>query len=238
MNRRAVSFALLLGLWIICGCEAYECIPPGCDCCCQPCCDPPCHNWTPCGPCGPEVAIAAESRPGPDTRTSEDLVAALRTKDRAEREHAIAAIAARGTEVLPQMEALLSDQDANIRYDALQVLIRLRQDAWPTVYHVKYRLHDCDPAVRAEAATVIGLFGCRGADAVPELIGAMRDPSEIVRYRAAVALQGMDTFAEPARTTLENACRCDRDARVREAACCAVWKLDKAQHRNRDVYGR
>jgi HEAT repeat protein len=177
-------------------------------------------------PCGPAAVAAGPA--APDTRPSEDLVEALRTGNRATRERAIELLAAREGSILPQVESLLADPNPEVRYAALQVLVRLRGDAWPSVYHVKYRLQDCDPAVRAEAAMVLGLVGKCGAEAVPQLICALDDTSTVVRYRAAVAFQHMEECAEPARGALERSSRCDRDGRVREAAKCALWKLDKA----------
>src|SRR5262245_8162707 len=157
MIRRAMTFALVLGLCVIGGCE---CLPGTCDTCVPPGCDPCDHECPrPCGPCGPPTACdphpgVAETR-ATETRASEDIVAALRSGDRATRERAIESLAGRETSILPQIETLLADPDPNVRYAALQVLVRLRRDAWPSVYHVKWRLQDSDPAVRAEAASVL-----------------------------------------------------------------------------------
>lgn len=239
MNRRAVSFALVVALAAISGCASNKCVLPGCDHVEEQTCAGQCRVWSPCSPCGPDAVADsrpfADSRSVADTRPSEDVVAVLRSGDRAARQRAVDTLAHRGTEILPQIETLLSDPDANVRYSALQVLVRLRQDAWPSVYHVKHRLHDCDPAVRAEAATVIGFAGKCGCEAVPELTHALRDPSNIVRYRVAVAFQRMGACAEPARCALENASHCDRDPRVREAARCALCRLDKAICQQPDV---
>jgi HEAT repeat protein len=130
--------------------------------------------------------------------------------------------------VLPEIEPLLSDPDATVRFSALQVLVRLRGQAWPSVWYVKERLSDSDPAIRADAAYVIGMAGPCGVEAVPQLADALGDSHPYVRYRAAVALQRMDRGGAAAIPALERASRCDRDPRVREAAACAIHRIEKA----------
>jgi HEAT repeat protein len=232
MIRRALTLAVLLGAFVCGSCE--DCPLPGCDTCASSPCVAPCGSTcSPCSACGP--CARCESAPAPDTRHSEDLVAALKTPDRATRDRAVDTLARRGTEIIPQIETLLSDPDANVRFAALEVLVRLRHDAWPSVYHVKWRLQDQDPAVRAEAATVIGATGHCAAEAIPQLICALDDSSALVRYRAAIAFQVMDGLAEPGRGALERHSHCDRDPRVREACRCALWHLDQAICHQPDV---
>jgi HEAT repeat protein len=211
-------FALSCLLLVMGGCSFYECVPPGCDTCDEP---PVC---TGADPCGPPACWPADC----DTRPSTDYLADLRANDRSARERAIEALARRGPSVLPEVEPLLSDPDPAVRYSALAVLVRLREHAWPSVFTVKQRLSDPDPAIRADAAYVIGMSGSAGADAIPELRAALCDWSPYVRYRAAVAFQKLDTVAEPALPSLERASRCDRDPRVREAAKCAIWRIQRA----------
>jgi HEAT repeats len=230
MTPRATIFLLLIGLSLAAGCECgigecSDCVPPGCDSC------DPCANRTPCPtstftrlPDGPPPC--AESSPG--GRSVQEWAADLKSDDRVTRERAVAALAAMGGAAIPEYDVYLTDPNPTVRYTALQVLVRLRADAWPAVHDVKYRLSDQDPAVRAEAAYVIGLTCSHAAEAIPELKCALRDVSPVVRYRAAVAFQHMGLAAEPGRSALEDARRCDRDARVREAANCALYNLDKA----------
>jgi HEAT repeats len=225
MMRRATIFALLLGLSVTGGCECLigecPCPPPGCeaaDACAQ---RPPCPLAT--IGCPP---AASESMPA--GRTASEWAADLKSDDRVTRERAVDALARMGSASLAEVDLLLSDPNPNVRYTALLVLGRLREGAWPAVHDVKYRLSDQDPAVRAEAAYVLGLTGCHAAGAMSELICALSDTSTVVRYRAAVAFQGMGRYGEPGRSALVHACRCDRDPRVREAARCALYKIEQA----------
>lgn len=229
MTRRATIFALLLALSVISGCECAigecDCPPAGCDTC------DPCAYRAPCPtstftalPCPPSPC--AES--GPSGRSGPEWAADLRSDDRVTRERAINALAGMGGAGIVHLDTYLTDPSPTVRYSALQVLVHMRGEAWPAVHDVKYRLSDQDVAVRAEAAYVIGLTGCHAAEAIPELICALNDTSPVVRYRAAVAFQGMNLAAEPGRAALDRAAMCDRDPRVREAARCAIYKLDKA----------
>jgi hypothetical protein len=226
MTRRATIFALLLALCVISGCECTigecDCPPGGCDTC------DPCAYREPC-PTSTFTAMPCESRAdsGP-VKTGPEWAADLRSDDRVTRERAINALAGMGGAAIVHLDTSLTDPNPVVRYSALQVLVRLRNEAWPAVHDVKYRLSDQDPAVRAEAAYVIGLTGCHAAQAIPELICALNDTSTVVRYRAAVAFQHMNLAAEPGRAALDRTAMCDRDARVREAARCALYKLDKA----------
>lgn len=218
MERRATLVAFIIGMSLIGGC-AESCVLPGCDPCDEPCIVYP-------APCGCSD-YASESR-GTDTRTSVDYLADLRSSDRAARDRAVDQLALMGPERLADVGALLSDPDPAVRFSALQVFVRLRQHAWTSVWYVKNRLNDPDAAIRADAAYVIGMSGESGAAAIPELICALSDTSPYVRYRAAVAFQKMYTSGEPALKALERAARCDRDPRVREAARCAISRIEKA----------
>jgi hypothetical protein len=219
MKRIAAMFAVVFVVSLLGGCET--CVPPGCEECASPC--PPSHD-SPCAwectddPCAPVA----------ETRLSRDWIADLRSNDRAAREAAVDALARMGPSVLADVGVLLSDPDRNVRYSALQVFVRLREHAWTSVWYVKNRVSDPDAAIRADAVYVIGLSGASGAEAIPELISALNDPSPIVRYRAAVAFQGMDVRGGPGLAALERASRCDRDPRVREAANCAIYRIKKA----------
>jgi HEAT repeats/HEAT repeat associated with sister chromatid cohesion len=233
MNRRALQGALVLLLSVLGGCEIggydlpqYQCPPPGCcesgGCQTLPCCPPPCGIA--CAPC-------TESAPSPESRP--DPFVAIRSTDRRAQEIAIAELAEQGGNVLAQVEALLFDPSPNVRWAALQVLVRMREAAAPSVYAVKSLLRDCDPGIRADAASVLGLAGCAAGEAVSELTCALEDSSPIVRYRVAVAFQRLGEAGEPGRTALERHSHCDRDPRVREAAACALYMLDHACCRER-----
>jgi HEAT repeat protein len=210
-------FALVLGMSLMGGCE--NCVLPGCD----PC-EEPCLVYT--SPCG--CSDSPSDLSGADSRTSVDYVADLKSNDRATRDRAVDVLARMGPERLADVGALLSDPDPAVRFTALQVFVRLRQHAWTSVWYVKNRLTDPDAAIRADAAYVIGMAGESAADAVPQLICALSDTNPYVRYRAAVAFQKMYTRGEPALHALERASRCDRDPRVREAAACALARIEKA----------
>jgi HEAT repeat protein len=212
--------ALLLALSLSSACEQYECVLPGCE----PCEQPVCGYTTPCAQACPETPCDSRA----ETRTSNDWVADLRSSDRVTRDRAVDALARMGPGVLADVGGALSDPDPAVRFSALQVFVRLRQHAGPSVWYVKNRVSDPDPAIRADAVYVISQAGPAAAEAIPELICALGDTSPSVRYRAAVAFQRMETRGEPALKTLEWHSRCDRDPRVREAARCAVHKIEKA----------
>jgi hypothetical protein len=215
MKRRAGLCALILAISLLSGCES--CVLPGCDTCEAPC-DYACAVTTT-DPC-------AESA---DTRPSVDWIADLRSADRASRDRAVEALALRGPAVLDQVGPLLTDPDPAVRFSALQVFVRLRTHAWTSVWYVKNRLLDPDASIRADAAYVIGLAGEHGADAIPELICALNDSNPYVRYRAAVAFQRMGIRGSPGLKALERASQCDRVPRVREAARCAISRIERAR---------
>jgi HEAT repeats len=236
MNRRALQAVLVLMLSVAGGCDIggydlpfYQCPLPGCDNYERECCQTvPCRNAAPCviGPMVAPESAPAESRPDP--------LVAIRSTDRVTQERAIDDLARQGPSVLQEVELLLTDPDPRMKYAALQVLVRLRADAAPSVYDVKFLLGHCDPGIRAEAATVIGYIGCAAAEAVPELVCALDDPSAVVRYRVAVAFQNIGSPGESARAALERHAHCDRDPRVREAAACALYRLDQANCRQNE----
>jgi hypothetical protein len=236
MTRRATICALLLALGLVAGCECNigECCPPaGCvdsdPCSCEVPCNTPCHL----GPVPCPSSPCCES--SPSGKSAQQWAADLRSDDRATREHAIDALARMGPSSISEVELLLTDPSPIVRYSALQVFVRLRHEAWPAVHDLKIRLADQDAAVRAEAAYVISMTGMHAVEAIPELICALTDTSPAVRYRAAVAFQTMGSRAEPARAALDRVTQCDRDSRVREAARCALYRLDEAICKQPDV---
>ena len=182
MQRIAAMFAVVLVAALVGGCES--CIPPGCDQCQSPCgvheyrCEPP--GWE-------SFDDPCDFRP--DSRPSHDYIADLRSSDRAAREDAIDALARMGPAAFGDVGVLLSDPDRDVRYSALQVFVRLRAHTQPSIWYVKNRIGDSDAAIRADAVYVVGSAGVAGAEAIPELIRALNDPSPVVRYRAAVAFQ-------------------------------------------------
>lgn len=222
MSRRATIGALLLAALWTAGCQSRDCVLPGCGDC-DPCWDAPCDPSRSTNPC-----VEA-----PDSRMSTDWVTDLRSSDRAARDRAVDALALRGAGIIRDVGPLLSDPDPAVRFSAMQVFVRLREDSYTAVWYVKNRLTDSDAAIRADAAYVIGMAGQCSADALPELVVALRDRSPYVRYRAAVAFQSMHSRGTPAISALERAARCDRDPRVREAAECALFRIEKANC-NRD----
>src|SRR5262245_40140679 len=144
MQRRVTMIAVILGLSLVAGCET--CVLPGCECSQEPCIVCPCAC----------AADGTESR-GTDTRTTLDYVADLKSGDRATRDHAVDMLARMGPERLADVGALFDDPDPAVRFTAMQVFVRLRQHAWTSVWYVKNRLSDPDPAIRADAAYVIGM---------------------------------------------------------------------------------
>jgi hypothetical protein len=232
MTRRATIAALIPLLLLAMGC-ANRCVLPGCEEC-DPC-DPNATCATGCGstvgdPCAPCAGGFEVTSDGTDTRMSSDWVGDLRSSDRVTRDRAVDALAHRGPGIIRDVGPLLDDPDPAVRFSALQVFVRLREHSYSAVWYVKNRLSDSDPAIRADAAYVIGLAGECAAEAVPQLTGALRDTSPYVRYRAAVAFQKMNAKGEPALDALRHAARCDRDARVREAARCAVDRIERATY--------
>jgi vesicle coat complex subunit len=70
------------------------------------------------------------------------------------------------------------------------------------------------------------------AEAVPALIGALKDRHAEVRRSAALGLGNFGLAAKEAIPALETA-RNDRDARVREAARIALSRIDPARFRGK-----
>ena len=98
-------------------------------------------------------------------RSTEDWIEALRSKDAAERLHAVKALGerrAQAAEVVPALTAALQDDDAFVRRDA---------------------------------ALALGEIGASAKPAVPGLLGGLRDRNAHVRLEAAKALKRIDPQA-------------------------------------------
>lgn len=102
--------------------------------------------------------------------------------------------------------------------DPVCLLTRTTQ---PTVAELVQELEHGEPDLRQEAAMDLLELGAGAVEAVPALIGALRNPDLRVSYVAAEALGRLAAGFPAARLALNEALR-DRDQRVRDAAGYAL----------------
>jgi HEAT repeat protein len=84
--------------------------------------------------------------------------------------------------------------------------------------------NDKDPNMRYYAAESLGKFGDRAAEAVPDLIEALRDEDKMVRMGAGYALAELGAAAGDAVPALQEATK-DPAPEVRDAATSALKQI-------------
>lgn len=87
---------------------------------------------------------------------------------------------------LPKICVALTNKDAAIRHAAASAVASIGTD--DALDHLRSRLTDADPKVRAGAAEAIGVLAPHSDPAVAALTAALEDQDDMVRYRAAEAL--------------------------------------------------
>jgi HEAT repeat protein len=139
-----------------------------------------------------------------------------------------------GKEALPPLRDALNNNDPIVRREALRSIGKLKDRApldGALVIPLLIRgLDDPDAAVRAVAATYLGIIHEAPQEAVPALANALSDPDAEVRRSAAAALASFEAYALPALAALQKAAADTNDDVAREAARTIV-KLQGTKER-------
>lgn len=121
------------------------------------------------------------------------LIRALASDDAKARRHAAASLARLGPQAIPAVDALLRlaqpDRGLNDRTTAVGALVEISPAAAHGLIplYTEALRHD-DPRTRYEAAMVLAELGPLGKAAIPALVAAARDSSDLVRRWAVTAL--------------------------------------------------
>jgi HEAT repeat protein len=125
----------------------------------------------------------------------------------------------------------LRNSDADVRFNAADILRGLAADAEPAIPALVAGLGDSDEQVRTQCVFALVDIGYavkeRAAGAVAALAQALRDPSAEIRSLAAEALAAIGPAASPAKAQLLKA-RKDRNAEVRESVEKALKVIESA----------
>lgn len=137
------------------------------------------------------------------------------------RRNAVFVLKGIGKKALPHLEPALSDKEAVIRADAVEVLLAIGADDPKTVPLLIRALRDENLAVRSAAAIGAGMLGPKAAEAAPALIANLKEKDEVLRKNAGLALGRIGPAAgEPLIAALRN-----KDPEVRHLAIVALQDL-------------
>lgn len=131
---------------------------------------------------------------------------------------------ARAKPALPALIRALDDSHPRVRMAVAGALFQLgpaAAEATPIL--IEHLRRDPDPKVRQLSAIALGQIGPPAAEALPALVEALRDPSDGVRLRAAVAAEVFDPQASRPVDALVHDLRGDGPTRLR-----AGWALSQA----------
>jgi HEAT repeat protein len=125
----------------------------------------------------------------------------------------------------------LGNADADVRFNAADILRGLGADAEPAIPALVAGFRDPDEQVRTQCVFALVDIGYaikeRAAGAVEALAQALRDQSAEIRSLAAEALGAIGPAARPAKAQLLKA-RKDRNAEVRESVEKALKSIESA----------
>jgi HEAT repeat protein len=105
---------------------------------------------------------------------------------------------------VPVLTGALGDKEYRVRASAADALIKMPSSH--VVPGMIEALRNADPAVRANAAVVLGAFGPAATHAVPALASALKDPNLRVRELAGGALERIVSPGTNQPTTLPLNC--------------------------------
>jgi HEAT repeat protein len=175
-----------------------------------------------------KVAIAALPAVGADAHEAvPGLRDLLSTSDRL---YATQALRFFGPAALPALSALvplLTDADAEVRWQAAWTLGRIGPAAREAVPALKDALKDPEDKVREHAAEALGDIGPEARNAVPALIQTLNDSNAGVRRDAVRSLGQIGPAAKEALPAINRLLK-DDSPRVREAAGTAVKRITTA----------
>lgn len=130
-------------------------------------------------------------------RKTDDKTLMIRLRD-------AASLAIQGSDGLPQMQSLMNDRDASIRYWAAMGMGNLGQAANSAAPLLLKGLKDSSPSVRVASARAL----CRQQKterALPVLISELQSPHQWVRLNAAIVLDEIQEQGRPAIGALKQA---------------------------------
>src|SRR5262245_28038760 len=123
--------------------------------------------------------------------TAARIVKTIRTRSPLVRFQAVLAIRKAGNDVIPDLEALLDDDDADIRTAAGFAVSLFGSKAKAVIPTLEAALEDEDKNVREAAAYALGSMEQTAAKSLPKLIDLIQDPEYDVQaaaFRAAIAV--------------------------------------------------
>ncbi|HEY7428361.1 MAG TPA: HEAT repeat domain-containing protein [Gemmataceae bacterium] len=122
---------------------------------------------------------------------------------------------------VPQLEALLKDEQLRVRIRAALALWRIAGQTKPAIATLTEALRDRTAPKRAELLIQLGQLGPAAASGAPVVVALINDADPTVRGQAAMTLQRFGAAAVPTILTLFD----DADPRVRRDACHALGLL-------------
>lgn len=143
------------------------------------------------------ACVQAQETPSQEDKTPAHWIEDLKA-GRSEKE-AVQALVAAGPKAVPGLLALLKDPSPKMRALGASTLSNLGAPAKQTVLALVALLkEDKNEEVRACAARSLGTLSEVSRETIPDLIAALRDPSEQVRMQAAVSLRSFKGEARAA----------------------------------------
>jgi HEAT repeat protein len=138
---------------------------------------------------------------------------------------------------LPELRALVTDEDASVRLKAVEALLNVSRDT-SALRPLMTALGDPAAHVRRAAASALGTLGTLAEPAAGALTRALSDSSAAVRAAAALALGQIGPAAGASRPALL-AARRDSSAQVRRFADDALRRIEGDTSRSSvDPHGR
>lgn len=151
---------------------------------------------------------------------------ALQDKDTSVRQVASDAILQEGAGLLEPLKELLASSLGEERLASLLALRVLRKQAKPWLKAIAQRLTDSEVDVRKTAAEILGSFGPEGAEAIPELVLALRKNQDWWNVRKAI-LQAIGQIGPAAKDAIPGVVLMmdEKDDDVRKEAYRTLEKL-------------
>ena len=133
-------------------------------------------------------------------------------------------------DVVPILDAALSDENTGVRSFAAAILSQLGTEGRPAIPSLKQALQDEDGQVRLHAAEALAHFSDARAMATDTLIECLSDENSHVRWLAIYALADLSPRDEQVVPELAHSLQ-DSEARIRAAAAFALGEIGPSAHR-------
>ena len=157
----------------------------------------------------------------------QNLISALRSKDRNVRHGAVQALEKFGPSAeaaVPPLIELLNDDGIQVRWTTAHTLGEIKSVATKTVPALIEALQDTDAGLRLEAAFALSRFGPDAKASVPILIEALKDENVDIRSNAAGALGNIGPRANAAIPLLIEALK-DEQIQIRASAALSLRSM-------------